>query len=146
MRKKTHPYNSSAQLEFIENYTYEYESNFDDNQENKGIYCLKMPVLIQSDKTLWELGNIYLQHLLIEKSCSQSTLDSCATELLDFLRFMEHSGLDILHLPDSIHERVTYRYNASLLQRLRQSTIKPSTANGKMRRVLRFYDFCIANE
>jgi len=95
---------------------------------------------------LWELGNIYLQHLLIEKSCSQSTLDSCATELLDFLRFMEHSGLDILHLPDSIHERVTYRYNASLLQRLRQSTIKPSTANGKMRRVLRFYDFCIANE
>lgn len=146
MRKKTHMYNSNASIEYIDNYTYEYENKNKDNYEEDSIYCLRMPVLIQSDKTLWELGNIYLQHLLIEKSCSQSTLESSASELVDFLRFMEHSNLDVLHLPDEQHERVTYRYRASLRQRIRQGLIKPSTASGKMNRTLRFYDFCIANQ
>lgn len=146
MRRKSHLYNSNAHLEYIENYTYEYESISKDNQQLESIYCLRMPVLIQSDKTLWELGNIYLQYLLIEKSSNPFTLESSATELLDFLRFLEHFNLDVLHLPDEKHERVTYRYKSSLLQRIRQSLIKPSSARGKMNRVLRFYDFCIDNE
>lgn len=146
MRKKTHLYNSNASIEYIGNYTYEYNNESDENHEKDSIYCLRMPVLIRSDKTLWEFGNIYLQHLLIEKSCSQSTLESSASELVDFLRFMEHSNLDVLHLPDELHERVTYRYRASLKQRIRQSLIKPSTAKGKMNRVLLFYNFCIANQ
>ena len=148
MLRKTNSYNSDAKVEYIENYIYEYERErgSNNNQEIESISCLRMPVLIQSDKSLWELGNVYLQHLLIEKSRSQSTLESAANELVDFLRFLEHSGLDVLHLPDNIYERVTYRYKSSLLQRIRQSFTKPSTANGKMRRVLRFYDFCIANE
>lgn len=144
MPRKTHLYNSDAIVEYIENY--EYEVGYEDNQGTESIYCLRMPVLIKSDKSLWELGNVYLQHLLIEKSCRQSTLESVANNLIDFLRFLEHSGLDVLHLPNNVHERVTYRYRSSLLQRIRQSLTQPSTANGKIRSVKKFYEFCIANE
>lgn len=142
MKRKTHPYNSNAEIEYI--YNYEYTSDFD--KEKAVIHCLKMPVLIQSDKTLWELGNIYLHHLLIHKSSSQTTLESVANGLLDFLRFMEHSSLDVLHLPDEVHERVTYRYKSALLQRIRLNNNLPNTCRGKISTVIRFYKFCIENE
>lgn len=143
MIKKTHPYNSNAEIEYI--YNYKYVNSNDNNQENAVVFCLKMPTLIQSDKTLWELGNIYLHHLLIKKLHSQATLESVANGLIDFLRFLEHSSLDVLHLPDEIHERVTYRYKSFLLQRIRQNNIQPSTGRGKMNTVLKFYNFCIDN-
>jgi len=142
MRKPTHNYISSASTEYIENYSYMY--NKDNSQDS--IFVLRMPVIIQSDNTVWELASLYLQHLLINKSAAQKTLESAAYSLLDFLKFMEHTGLDILHLPYEQHERVTYRYKASLLQRVRQSLLMPSTANAKMNRVLKFYEFCIVNQ
>lgn len=141
MGKKVHPYDSNAVIEYIENYTYEYKDS-----KKEEIYCLRMPVLIKSDKTLWELANVYLQSLLIERSREQSTLESNASDLVDFLRFLEHSKLDMLHLPDEKYERVTYRYRAFLLQSIRQNLIKPSTANARISKVLRFYDFCISNQ
>ncbi len=144
MQNKRHIYHSNACIDYIENYIYEYKNNDQDSENN--IYCLRMPVLVKSDKTIWEPANIYLQSLLIEKSASQSTIESSATNLLDFLRFLEHSNLDVLHLPDEQHERVTYRYRAFLLRSIRQNLIQPSTANGRINRVLRFYDFCILNQ
>ena len=106
MQNKRHIYHSNACIDYIENYIYEYKNNDQDSENN--IYCLRMPVLVKSDKTIWEPANIYLQSLLIEKSASQSTIESSATNLLDFLRFLEHSNLDVLHLPDEQHERVTF--------------------------------------
>lgn len=144
MKRKTHPYQSKAKVEKITDY--EYESYGPSNQDNVTFYCAKMPVLIQTDGTLWELGNIYLHHLLVQKSRSQATLESVASGLVDFLRFIEHFDLDILHLPDQVHERVTYRYKSSLLQRIRQNNIRPSTGRGRICNVLGFYRFCIDNE
>ncbi|ENW31382.1 Phage integrase family protein [Prolinoborus fasciculus] len=141
MSKKVHPYDSNAVIEYIENYRYEYKDS-----KKEAFHCLRMPVLIKSDKTLWELANVYVQSLLIEKSRKQSTLESSATNLLDFLRFLEHSNLDMLHLPEEKYERVTYRYRDFLLQSVRQNLIKPSTANARINKVLRFYDFCISNQ
>ncbi|WP_182003001.1 tyrosine-type recombinase/integrase [Acinetobacter lactucae] len=142
MRQSTHNYNSKAHIDYIKNYHFEYE----EGSLQESVFALRMPVIIQSDNSIWELANIYLQHLLINKSVEQSTLESTANGLVDYLRFMEHVGLDILHLPVNQYERVTYRYNASLHQRIRKGLLRPSTANGKMNKVLRFYDFCLDNQ
>lgn len=146
MRPKSHSYNSKSHINYIKNYIYEYNTNNKEGYAKDSIYALRMPVIIQSDHTVWELGSLYLQYLMIEKSLGQSSLESTASDLLDFLKFMEHSGLEILHLPNEKHERVTYRYKASLAQRIRQSRIKPSTANVRINKVMRLYDFCIANQ
>lgn len=105
-----------------------------------------MPVIIQSDNTIWELASVYLQSLLIERLLGQSSLESTANALLDYLRFLEHTGLDILHLPPTEPERVTHRYRAFLLRQIRHSKTAPSTANQKITKTVQFYKFCSANK
>lgn len=150
MRKRTkkpsHNYNSKADIDWIERYSFpSEESNSEEDLEGSS-FALRMPVIIKSDNTVWELASLYLQDSLINKSVKDSTLESKSNGLLDFLQFMEHTGLDVLHLPFNQNERVTYRYHASLRQRIRQGLLRPSTARKKMNSVLRFYDFCIENQ
>lgn len=146
MRPQTHTYNSKAHIEYIENFTYTYAEPSGREFSDQSIYCVRMPVIIQSDNTVWELGCVYLQSLLIEKSLTQSSIESTANALLDYLRFIEHNELDILHLPASKPERVTYRYRAFLLSQIRQSKKRPSTNNQKINKVVQFYKFCIKNK
>ena len=150
MRKRTtktsHNYNSKARVDWIERYSFVAEEGNSEDDSEDSPFTLRMPVIIQGDNTVWELASVYLQDSLITKSVVDSTLESMSNGLLDFLQFMEHTGLDVLHLPFNQNERVTYRYHASLRQRIRQGLLSPSTARGKMNRVLRFYDFCIKNQ
>lgn len=146
MPPKNHIYNSEANLEYIENFTYKYLTYDRDATREESIFTIRMPVIIQSDHTVWELASVYLQSLLIEKSLGHSSLESTAYALLDYLRFLEHTGLDILHLPPSEPERVTHRYRAFLLRQIRHSQTSPSTANQKITKVVQFYKFCIANK
>lgn len=146
MRPQTHEYNSKAHIEYIENFTYTYAEPSGREHSDQSIYCVRMPVIIQSDNTVWELGSVYIQSLLIEKSLTQSSIESTANALLDYLRFIEHNDLDILHLPASEPERVTYRYRAFLLSQIRQSKKRPSTNNQKIHKVVQFYKFCIKNK
>ena len=146
MRPKSHSYNSKSHINYIKNYTYEYNTNNKEGYAKDSIYDLRMPVIIQSDNTVWELASLYLQDSLINKSVADSTLESMSNGLLDFLQFMEHTWLNILHLPFNQNERVTYRYHASLRQRIMQGLLRPSTARKKMNSILRFYDFCIDNQ
>lgn len=146
MRPQTHEYNSKAHLEYIENFTYTYLDPSGRKDFDQSIYCARMPVIIQSDNMVWELGSVYIQSLLIENSLAQSSIESTANALLDYLRFIEHNDLDILHLPASEPERVTYRYRAFLLSQIRQSKKRPSTNNLKINKVVQFYKFCIKNK
>lgn len=146
MSKARHSYNSNARIDYIENYSYKYLTSDNNGTCEDEIHAVRMPVLIKSDYSVWELANIYLQSLVIEQSRGQSTLESTATALLDYLRFLEHTGLDILHLPASEPERVTYRYRAYLLRQIRKNKAQPSTANHKITKVVNFYKFCIENK
>ncbi|MGK8801164.1 tyrosine-type recombinase/integrase [Acinetobacter seifertii] len=146
MRPKTHTYNSKAHIEYIENFTHTYAEPSGREHSDQSFYCVRMPVIIQSDNTVWELGSVYIQSLLIEKSLTQSSIESTANALLDYLRFIEHNDLDILHLPASEPERVTYRYRAFLLSQIRQSKKRPSTNNQKINKVIQFYKFFIKNK
>lgn len=114
------------------------------NSEN--YYSAKFPSIIMSNGTVWTPASIYLNHLLIEENKSQSLLESIASDLVDFLRFLDTNQLNILHFPPEREKRVTYRFQRNLLQRIRQGLIATSTARQRMNRILRFYDFLLTEE
>ena len=147
MRNKSQSYflNSQAHINFITEYrpTY-FDSVTDSFEQTESIYCPRFPSLIKSDNTVWHFASIYLNNLLIAQRKSTALLESVASDLIDFLRFLEHTELDILHLPPKAEKRVTYQFHTSLLQRIRLGLISPSTARQRMNRILRFYDFLIS--
>ncbi|GAA5015437.1 site-specific integrase [Acinetobacter puyangensis] len=147
MSKKLEPYfsKSKAHINFIKEYrpTY-FDSITNSFDQMESIYCPRFPSLIKSDNTVWHLSSNYFNHLLIDEKKSTALLESVASDLIDFLRFLEENELDILHLPPKPEKRVTYQFHTSLLQRIRLGLISPSTARQRMNRILRFYDFLIA--
>lgn len=147
MRNKSQSYflNSQAHINFIKEYrpTY-FDSVTDSFEQTESIYCPRFPSLIKSDNTVWHFASIYLNNLLIAQRKSTALLESVASDLIDFLRFLEHTELDILYLPPKAEKRVTYQFHTSLLQRIRLGLISPSTARQRMNRILRFYDFLIS--
>ena len=147
MGRKSESYfsQSKAHINFITEYRPTYfksETHSFDPMEN--IYCPRFPSLIKSDNTVWHLASAYFNHLLIDQKKSTALLESVASDLIDFLRFLEATELDILYLPPRPEKRVTYQFHTTLLQRIRLGLISPSTARQRMNRVLRFYDFLLA--
>ena len=147
MGRKSESYfsQSKAHINFITEYRPTYfksETHSFDPMEN--IYCPRFPSLIKSDNTVWHLASAYFNHLLIDQKKSTALLESVASDLIDFLRFLEDTELDILYLPPRPEKRVTYQFHTTLLQRIRLGLISPSTARQRMNRVLRFYDFLLA--
>lgn len=136
---------SKAHINFITEYR---PTNFNSTSESfdpmVSIYCPRFPSLIKSDNTVWHLASAYFNHLLIDQRKSTALLESVASDLIDFLRFLESTELDILYLPPKPEKRVTYQFHTSLLQRIRLGLISPSTARQRMNRILRFYDFLIS--
>ena len=128
MRKKLEPYfsKSKAHINFIKEYrpTY-FDSITNSFDQMESIYCPRFPSLIKSDNTVWHLSSTYFNHLLIDEKKSTALLESVASDLIDFLRFLEENELDILHLPPKPEKRVTYQFHTSLLQRIRLCLISP---------------------
>ncbi|QNH52046.1 hypothetical protein HWI77_04520 [Acinetobacter venetianus] len=136
---------SKAHINFITEYRPTYFNSSTDNfDQQESIYCPRFPSLIKSDNTVWHLASTYLNHLLIDQRKSTALLESVSSDLIDFLRFLEDTELDILYLPPKPEKRVTYQFHTSLLQRIRLGLISPSTARQRMNRVLRFYDYLIS--
>lgn len=136
---------SKAHINFITEYRPTYLNSSTDNfNQQESIYCPRFPSLIKSDNTVWHLASTYLNHLLIDQRKSTALLESVSSDLIDFLRFLEDTELDILYLPPKPEKRVTYQFHTSLLQRIRLGLISPSTARQRMNRVLRFYDYLIS--
>lgn len=136
---------SKAHINFITEYRPTYFNSASDSFDQMGsIYCPRFPSIIKSDNTVWHLASAYFNHLLIDQRKSTALLESVASDLIDFLRFLENTELDILYLPPKPEKRVTYQFHTSLLQRIRLGLISPSTARQRMNRILRFYDFLIS--
>lgn len=147
MNKKLESYfpNSKAHIDFIKEYRPSYfDSVTNFIEKNESIYSPRFPSIINSEGAVWRFSATYFNHLLIEERKSTSLLESVASDLVDFLRFLEQTELDILYLPPKREKRITYQYHTSLLQRIRLGLISPSTARQRMNRILRFYDFLLA--
>lgn len=116
-----------------------YDSDNNDFIEVQNVYSPSFPVIIKSDGTIWELGALYLNYLLIEKKASSKLLKTVAYDLLDFLRFMESNNIGMLHLPEEEELRVSFRYRQNLINR---KDLSKNTASQRINRIVDFYNFC----
>lgn len=101
------------------------------------------PIIIQSNKKVWDIGCLYLNMLCEENpTINRTTIYSIANDLLDYLRFLEHFELDILEFPSEEDQRVTYLYRNTLVERVDNGIIANSTASQRINRVVAFYKLC----
>lgn len=106
----------------------------------QGIYP-DYPVLIQSNGLPWTLGNLYLLKRLEDSpKYEPKTWQNLSTDLLHFLRWLEHTGTNPLYFhPLQRFNRPTYKYRAHLIELCNEEIIKASTASGRMSTIINFY-------
>lgn len=116
----------------------------------------KFPIIIRSDGTPWDLGNLYLMHRFTEMAKvevpSVETIKDIARQLMMYLRWIEHEqaegrSIHELYFPDDEDQRVTWRYYRYLRRLLRSTDVRSisvSLAKKRMQAVVRFYKGIIA--
>lgn len=108
--------------------------------ESREGYYPNFPVIIQSDGSPWEIGNLYLVVLLQKAPIYESrSFRSKADHLLDYLRFLEDEVLDYLYFPANDMLKVTYRYRRRLMAQIDAGEIGRGTASARINAVVNFY-------
>lgn len=112
----------------------------------KDVSLQQMPVLIQGNGTPWDLGNLYLMHIIertleIRRTVNMQTIRSKAAGLLDYLKWLEDSDNDPMFFPKKTFLRVTYQYNHSLHQQVSTGAISASTARKFINSISAFYRY-----
>lgn len=141
---KENYFKSKVHIDYIREYRPSiFNSNIKQFADINNIYISRFPVIIRGDGTVWDYASIYFNHLLIVQNRSCSLLESVASDLVDFQRFLEKYSLHMLNLPPKAEKRVTHLYHKTLLTRIRERSLSSSTAKQRMNRILRFYDFLL---
>ena len=108
------------------------------------------PVVLNKDRSPWELGNLYLlSRIEGEISPEMTTFHSIAEDLGSFKEWLdEHENPDELltNFPKIKVRRTTYRYLGFLNIQINGAEIAPSTANRRMATVVSFYRWLIKEE
>jgi len=99
----------------------------------------KFPVIIKGDGLPWDIANVYLVSLAKQKQPWEiEFINTRAKGLLAYLRFLEDSNLDFLHLPKNNRQKAPYRFR-SRLKELINNGLSVSYASNCIRAVIDFY-------
>jgi len=98
------------------------------------------PILIDPDGTPWHLANRYILSRLSQFTApSPRTLESIASDLANFRRWILEENVDFLDIPKRVGLRPTYRFCSYLHDLILFNQIKPNTAKRRMSTVQNFY-------
>ncbi len=106
-----------------------------------------MPVLMWSDGKLWDEANLYLSYRasgIVSGSLAIETLHSIAWALRDFAEFLEQRNLRWYEFGSARRDRPTNVYRGFLIDKRTRGEISPSTASGRMAKVINFYRWLIS--
>lgn len=106
-----------------------------------------MAVIVRGNGEPWEEANCYLINKLENDfHFNRDTLQCIASDLADFLRFLEEVNIDFLEFPANKLLRPTYRYRATLIHKIYAKEVAISTARRRMSSVVGFYNWLITEE
>ena len=81
------------------------------------------PILLNPDKSLWELANRYLLNKLKSYELpNPRTLDTIACDLKDFMNFCNEEEIDYLHIPRKLSNPII-KYKKNLLFKLHNNEL-----------------------
>lgn len=116
---------------------YHYEKEMD-------VFTFNFPMIIQSSGEIWEIANVYLMYCLEEiRDLDGEILYNFATDLLDYLKFIEDRKSHFLDLPKFRSNRITTKYERYLRDQVENLVIAPDTAKRRINKVIHFYKTCI---
>ncbi|MEZ8187560.1 hypothetical protein ACED29_17265 [Shewanella sp. 5S214] len=139
-------FNSSAKITYLNQFRFG-QLEFDNpsaswqghNYVREHDYYPKFPVLIQSNGLPWDIANSYLMSLVQQKQpWEMESVNTRAKGLLAYLRFLEHSNLNFLHLPKNNRQKAPYRFRAKLSELIYEG-LSVSYAANCIRAVIDFY-------
>ncbi|MFX4282713.1 hypothetical protein ACOL3J_10595 [Aliarcobacter butzleri] len=104
------------------------------------------PILLNPDKSLWELANRYLLNKLKSYELpNPRTLDTIACDLKDFMNFCNEEEIDYLHIPRKLSNPII-KYKKNLLFKLHNNELSTNTIKRKLSSITCFYDWLIRHE
>ncbi len=104
------------------------------------------PILLNPDKSLWELANRYLLNKLKSYELpNPRTLDTIACDLKDFMNFCNEEEIDYLHIPRKLSNPII-KYKKNLLFKLHNNELSTNTIKRKLSSITCFYDWLIKHE
>ncbi|MEO8644745.1 site-specific integrase [Pseudomonas sp.] len=98
------------------------------------------PVILNPDGSIWREGSLYiLDQALADDTCDPATLIAQAGHLADFMNTLLEENRDFLDFTGYRFELPTYIYKEKYNLPIKKQQISASTANVKIRTVVRFY-------
>ena len=110
-------------------YPYRSRNHYSFSGEIKAGITRNFPIIFRGNGEPWDIGNLYLMHKMSEMAMFEevivATLETHATHLLAFLRWLEHNqsngnAINEFTFPDDPHDRVTYAYRRYLMRQVRK--------------------------
>lgn len=103
-------------------------------------YLPTLPLIVLSDGVPFYDGNMtIIKWILDTPIVSVETIDSYATDLCLYVRFLEENGLDHLKMPRMKLKRPTYKFLQEMNTRVHNGDIAVTRANRVMGYVVKFY-------
>lgn len=116
---------------------YHYEKDMD-------VFTFNFPMIIQSSGEIWEIATVYLMYCLEEiRDLDGEILYNFATDLLNYLKFIEDRKSHFLDLPKFRSNRIITKYERYLRNQVENLVIGSDTAKRRINRVVHFYKTCI---
>lgn len=115
-------------------------NRIDSNESNSDLEIPTFPLVVNKDGIPWAEANIWiLAQYISSPNPKISTLRSIATDLVNYLKFIEDKHLDWLDFDCERLFRPTYRYNAYLTMLIHSNPKAINTSKRRMATVIRFY-------
>lgn len=112
----------------------------------KSVSTSGVPMIFWADGSPWREANIWLCQLAINQAVDIKTVQSKASSLLTYARWLEETEFSWFSFPERRDERCLDRYRGALILMRNEGSVAPSTASAKMRVVVQFYKWLLKSK
>jgi len=102
-----------------------------------------LPLIFWSNGMPWREVNLWFIEQASTQSIDIKTVQSKASALLTYAKWLEATNVSWTHFPELKYERCLERYRGALVLMRQESALAPSTTSHKIRVVVQFYKWII---
>ncbi|WP_223460355.1 site-specific integrase [Pseudomonas sp. A-R-26] len=102
-----------------------------------------LPLIFWTDGKPWREVNLWFFELASDRAIDIKTVNSKASSLLTYAKWLEENGISWSHFPEKKSERCLDRYRGALVLMRHESDLAPSTVSHKIRVVVQFYKWLV---
>ena len=105
-----------------------------------------VPMVFWQDGTPWREANVWLCQQAFSDTYDIKTVQSKASALLTYTRWLEKNNVSWCSFPERKDERCLNRFRGALVLMRNEGQLAPSTTSSKLRVVIQFYKWMMAEK